>query len=44
MVKFIETKEFKELNIGLALDEGFLMIDHQNMLNIKDRDHLTTKK
>lgn len=22
MVKFIETKEFKELNIGLALDEG----------------------
>lgn len=26
MVKFIETKEFKELNIGLALDEGISLI------------------
>lgn len=25
MVPFIDTKEFKELNVGLALDEGFFL-------------------
>lgn len=27
MVPFIDTKEFKELNVGLALDEGFRLIN-----------------
>lgn len=35
MVPFIDTKEFKELNVGLALDEGFCLVNFYLTSRIK---------